>query len=273
MGKDGTHHDKLTAKQGFAIGTADSKMDLADHQGTLHQYGEAITAVAASITTAADMSYYRNKYRYFYEEDFLEEAAAFASLGIIPQYWGLSVAETGAAAITNAQGGIMHLTTGGTANATATLTWNNNANFAANLLPVMEMRLRETSGTVATMTLHWGFYKDANDYCYFEYDTAVDSEELYVHARADGGTAVRTVVKGNVGTGATDFNLNANHYYRLEVSNGYWVAYIDEVQVGTGVTIEDDIALSPYFYADNKATAVTRGLFIDYVFLSSGRAT
>lgn len=272
MGKDGTHHHKITSEQGFAVGNKASKMYVADHQGMLHQYGEGISSVAQSINMAAEIAYLKNPWRYAYEEDFLENAAAHASCATLTPYWALTNAQAGAGNITNAQGGIYLLTSGATASGHGTLTWRNNANFAANLRPMMNVRLRESSATNTHMTLRWGFYKDANDYCYFEYDTAEDAEELYVVARADGGVVERETVVANVGSGATDFNLNANHYYRLDVFNSYWVAYIDEVQVGSGVAIEDDIALSPYFMANNKTNAAARGLFIDYIFISSERA-
>ncbi len=272
MPREGTHHSALTAVDGLFIGEKGNKIFVADDEGRLHQLGESILAISQDIDQAAENAQVKSRWVVFYEDDFLEGAeTSYSDLEVVPLYWSETETNGGEISILNMAGGVLHIDTNDTADAVASLLWTNSENFNTSLNPEMYVRLKEAEAALTTTTLRWGFYHDADDYCYFEYDTAVDVEELVIAANADGAGEERTVLRDDVGVASGDFRLDHYHNYKLELRHGIWTATIDDVIVGTGDEVHTDQEMRPYLYADNKSATEDRGLHVDYMYLSSRR--
>ncbi len=189
-------------------------------------------------------------------DDFMEAAAALASTVYSKAHW-TGGGTSGTQTVTAGVGGTMVLATTSTGSRTSTLTFST-ANFSSNYAPVFEARAKANGITTTRMALGW--YVDANNYLLFEFDTDDSASVISVVYNNAGGGEVRYPTTVTLGT--------SYKKYRIEIAaDESFRCYIDDslVYYKAASTIAALATYKPYFYVDNKSTAVDRTLTIDYV--------
>ena len=128
--------------------------------------------------------------------------------------------------------------------------------------PEIEFRMRFSNLT--NCVYHFGFYVDATHYIYFKFDSAVHATNLYLDS--------------NDGVNSASVNLNyelnttAWHTFRLKLyPSNIAKVWIDDVEFSTGTQYIDINPKKPYVYADNKAVAEEKIIYLDYVKIWKGR--
>ena len=163
---------------------------------------------------------------------------------------------------TNTIGGVLEGDTTAGASSTATLTFDEGV-FDTTYPFGMEFRLKTSNITNTLITA--GFRQDANDYAWFEFDTADSAANIYCAIQNAGG--------GNVSADSgSDLVADTYNIFRIEVQLDRTVKfYINDnlVEHSAGwpstTTVATSTTFVPYFYVDNKAEAEQKLLDIDYV--------
>jgi len=211
--------------------------------------------------------YILNRQRHHISE-FDETGAALASTVIAKLYWtggGTSGTQTlvsdAASGYSNDDYTLMRLDTTSTASRSSSLTFNRQVDVLNNSR--WESILKFNTGITA-MTAYWGWYTDATHYAFFEFDTAVHATNIYFTYN-NGGAGTRT---------ATGQSMNSANFwlYGIQIYAGAYInAYINETLVFSVTSVSIPTVMKPYFYVDNKSSANSRGMDIDYFELWTGR--
>lgn len=219
------------------------------------------STISAASGVRFEVSGLRDRQMYWCDE-FMEYPAVLASTVVTKAYWS-GAGTNGTQTVTAGANGLMVLATSGTASSSSSLSFRA-ANFPLANAPVLETMFKVNGVTTTEVKVGW--YQDADDYCYVEFDTTDSATKIYVRHCKNGGSEV------SVDSGVT---MSAGTYYTVRfelLADGGYKAYINGVlvrQAAAGSLTSN--SLVPYFSINNKTTAVDRQLTIDYVKLWQNR--
>lgn len=202
-----------------------------------------------------------------HRSEFDEGNAALAASVVAKAYWtgsGVNGTQTINPGVFSSDGWTyLYLDTTAAANSTCQILFNQflqtlNESF-------MEMMIKFNHTT--NMKAEWGWKYDATHYMFFRFDTAVHASNIYFVWNNGAGES----------TQATGQTIDSTFFYiwRLWIYPGS-VVYGETESAGGIVTLTMGVPsitslAKPYFYIDNKASAVSNTMAIDYVHIFTGR--
>jgi len=201
---------------------------------------------------------------YYHCSDFDENLAgdtALASTVIAKAYWdgsgtnGTQILKEGTNQDKNTY---VAISTTATANSTSILQSGRYIGFDQICI---EVRVRFSSKTNTAVKI--GFQRDASNYSYFLFDTAVDAAKIYFNS-SDGASSA------SVDTGLVMIT-NAWRTFRIILYPGAVRAFIDDYLIPQGIQYVTANSTKAYIYIDNKAAAEEKIAYVDYVKIWKGR--
>lgn len=205
---------------------------------------------------------------YYHRSDFDETPATLAASILARAHWtgsgtsGTQIIRAAGADSFNYSVTYIRLSTTATASRSSIMTFSSYTTIHS--ISRLEMFVRHSTG-ITTTAKKWGWYYSATSYAYFYFDTAVHATKIYFSYYA-GGTNV------NVDLGFAMPTTGYFYQYTLQCYAGVMYVYVDGTLYATVSATVGDV-LVPYFYVDNKATAVERTLDVDYVEINHFRRT
>ena len=192
-----------------------------------------------------------------YYDDFLEQAQALASTTVSNAHL-VGSGTNGTQAVTASTGGVLRLDTSNVGSSTSVVAFRE-AVFDTLKAPVLEFRIK--TDDITNTEIKAGFRVDANDYVYFNFNTATSAANIYLATNNNGAGEIAT---------DTGIDLTASTYLKFKIAiagNAALAVFIDDVQVATAHTggIRSLATFVPYFYVDNKAAAESKKMDIDYI--------
>lgn len=191
--------------------------------------------------------------------EFEENPAVLASTVIAKAFWqggGTSgTQEIRAAAADGYDDDVTYIRLSTTATASRSSTLQFYRSVDLNLLSRFEALVRGPSA-LTTTAVKIGWYYDATHYAYFLFDTDQHASKLYFAYRNGGAETLNDL-------GVSMPSGDVMYKYTIQMYAGKIYVFFEDVLKATITTTIPTYGY-PYFYVDNKATAVERTLDIDY---------
>lgn len=186
---------------------------------------------------------------------------ALASSVIAKAYWvggGTSGTQTLVADSTADQNTYINLSTTATGSRSSSIIFSR-------FIPIdqrsVEFRIFVSSKTNTNQS--FGFYDGSANYAWFNFDTAVNADNIY--AECYNGTLTRTDTGVDITTGTwVTFRI-------IQFAGPFTYFYINDTLVATIQTNTDTNPMKPYIFVNNKASAEEKIIYVDYVKVWKGR--